>query len=118
MNEDLSILHAGSRVIWDTSRYGGESLSIATVDRVTATMVIIKPRPEYEVRFHKKDGRQVGTDSYSRACLRLVTPELIAKIEKAKLVAKFETIKWKDMHLDQLRAVSKAISNPTAALSP
>ncbi len=114
-------LTAGQTVIVDRSRYGTENLSIERIDRVTPTQIIIRHLREgmapSDERFYRDGGSQVGGDQWSREWLRIPTPELLARVEKAKLVARFTSLKWKDLHLDTLRGVNAAIKSNTSATS-
>lgn len=110
-------LKVGDMVIVDASRYGGEHLTAARIFRVTDTQIVLRQLREgcdpLDARYYRKDGRRIGTDAYSREKLCISTPELLARIEKAKLVNRLTALKWKDLHLDTLRAVNAAIKTPT-----
>ena len=117
----ISEVLAGETVILDSSQYGEEKLSIVRVHRVTATQIIIQFEREgsvpYLVRFDRADGREKRASGYGyqrRQSLYLPTPELLARCEKQKLVARFTAMKWKDLHLDTLRTVNLAIKTPAS----
>jgi hypothetical protein len=111
-------LKPGSTAILDSGNYGEERLSIVRVHRVTATMIVTQlDRPGCETlvtRYGKEDGIVKGeTSGYGRRSrLLMPTPELVQRIEKANLVSKFTALKWKDLSLEQLRAVKNALSAP------
>lgn len=111
-------LGAGDIVIVDSSRYGGENLSVARIYRTTATQIILRTVREgmdpLDSRYRKDNGHRIGTDSYSRERLMIPTPELMGRVEKQRLVARLSSIRWKDLHLDTLRAVSSAIKDVTS----
>lgn len=109
-------------MIVDSSRYGNETLSVERVFRVTPTQIVIRHLREgmapADSRFYRDGGSEVGGEAYSRERLRMPTPELVARIEKAKLVERFTRLKWKDLHLDTLRAVNQAIKTPQTEAQP
>jgi hypothetical protein len=116
----LSALKVGDLVIVDSGRYGTENLTAVRIHRTTETLIILRYEREgmepLEARYDRRTGYKKGRSAYDTESLRVPTPELYAKVEKQKLVARLSGIRWKDLHLDTLRAVSSAIKtqpNPT-----
>jgi hypothetical protein len=97
MSEWTDALKAGDRVIV-ASGYYGESL--ATVDRVTATQVVVG-----NSKYRKCNGYLVGGDSWSRHRIDEATPERVAKIRRATLAAKLAGTKWHELSLAELEKV-------------
>lgn len=130
----LTLLKAGDKVIYDDgsrSEWGsGPSDSIQTVDRVTATQVIIKVSrgsdvAPLEMRFNKEHGYRTGEDrrnSWTRASrIRVGTEEEMAKVRDArlqyKLASRLSSVKWAKLSLSTLKHVSQALEDsapPTA----
>jgi flagellar motor switch protein FliG len=79
MNDNtwLQELKAGDTVL--VSRHPYED--IRTVKRVTPTQIVVVVS-NYEERFRKSDGWEIGGRTYNRRFLRHATPEKIAELKR------------------------------------
>lgn len=79
---------------------------IATVERLTATLVITK-----HIRFSKKDGKMPGCDSWNFTTAEPATPEMIEQIRKKekriKLIQSCEKIEFRSLTDSKLEAILK-----------
>lgn len=103
-NEWLASLKEGDEVTWKEGIY--------RISRTTPTRLVIRVRNsfrDYEVAFHKKNGREVGhSDPWHRSHLSPVTPELRESIERTQLVNRIErALVTKRLPLDTLREIAK-----------
>ena len=70
---ELEHIKAGDEVVLRSGK--GLKTTIAKVERTTATQIIVSG-----IKF-RRDGRQVGGDSWSRGSISAVTPERLEQIE-------------------------------------
>lgn len=78
---------------WDA--YARRPDRLYTVDRVTATQIIIKT-----LRFRRKDGRAVGESGrWGRSSIELATPEQIEQIQRADLIDRFHNLRRDKLEL-------------------
>lgn len=77
-NEWLSSLKAGDMVA--VHRRYGSGHDLATVERVTETQIVTRSHSKYR----RKDGRSVGSDSWSATYLSPVTDEIVAAVQHEK----------------------------------
>ncbi len=103
-NEWLAKLKEGDEVAWKEGIY--------RISRTTPTRLVIRVRNafrDYEVAFHKKNGREVGhSDPWHRSQLSPVTPELRTRIERFNLETLIvSAVKNKELPLDTLREIAK-----------
>ena len=100
MYEWLENLKVGDKVIVDN---WGQS--IGTVERVTATLVIVG-----SCRYRKRDGYQLGGSSYSRGLIREPTPERLAAVRHAVLAKRFSKTEWHKYSLEDLEKVAALLA--------
>jgi hypothetical protein len=95
-----------------TSAYG-----VGTVERLTATQVIVRNAYGQEKRYRRDTGSEVGGVSYRQA-IRPLTPEIRATIETAALkswITGLNTRHQVNLSLRVMRAMKVAHDNETAA---
>lgn len=83
-----------------------DGCQVLTVERVTATQIVM----EGGERFRRGDGRSFTGDSWNRAWLKPITPELLEANEKSRLRAWLEAVnvRKKTLSLETMRAMKAA----------
>lgn len=82
--EYLDSLKPGDEVVIALGNYE-QTPAIARVVRRTKTQVIVKRYgTDFEMRFRKKDGRMVGSESYYSSFIRHCSPEELKEIKNEK----------------------------------
>jgi len=107
--DELPKIDIGTKIVCTT---GAGGISIATVDRLTSTMIILSNG----TRLYRKSGEIVGKDSYSRAFVELGTPEKLSQIreviKKKKLIQKIRKFdEYEELDIDTLEAVLLILEN-------
>lgn len=119
MNPDqkLTDLKAGDPVVLDSSRFGTEILHLRKISRITPTQIILTLKHSnlvepYDVRFNSRTGYEIGVrDVYAARCLRVPTPELLARIERRELVEKIKSTRWDILPIQTLRNVNTQLQD-------
>jgi hypothetical protein len=107
----LATLKVGDKVcVADGRGCGARTYTIYTIERVIATQLISSKHNglsvPYEVRFRKKDGQIVGSDSH--ASIEPLTDKVLEANERARLEGWLSGIKPKGLSMECLRAMKQA----------
>jgi hypothetical protein len=108
----LATLKVGDKVCMPSrSGWGGRTYTIYKIERVTATQFVSFKRnglgvPCDEVRFRKKDGHIVGSDSYAR--IEPLTQDVLKANERASLESWLSGVNPKSLSAACLRAMKQA----------
>lgn len=100
--EWLAGLKVGDLVIVHISHFAGVGC-LTAVRRLTATQIVIGDG----ARFRRRDGDEVGPGGYYRRYLEEPTPERRAVIKHQQIVARLKQVRWKDLSLATLEAVTE-----------
>jgi hypothetical protein len=107
----LATLKVGDKVCMADGRgWGARTYTIYTIERVTATQLISSKcnvlGAPYEIRFRRKNGYIVGSDSY--AYIEPLTDDVLEANERARLEAWISRIKPNSLSMECLRAMKQA----------
>lgn len=99
----LANLEAGSKVAIKRG-FGGEH-SICTVDRVTATQVVVNG-----IRYNRTNGYQIGShSSYLRPRIEEATPQRIEAAQRAWLIDQIKNAKFEHVSTDALKSAWQSL---------
>lgn len=96
----LQSLKAGDEVAIGGGRSHHAGYSIAKVDRVTSTQIVIR-----NLRFNKDRGDLRGASTWSHQWLLPVTEEMRNDLRKRELSYKLATTKWPELDLAVLEDI-------------
>jgi hypothetical protein len=107
----LATLKVGDKVCMASGMgWSSRAYTIYTIERVTATQLISSTGNALgnpcEIRFRKKNGYIVGSDSY--AYIEPLTDDVLEANERARLEAWISRIKPKSLNMECLRAMKHA----------
>lgn len=111
MNENFENIKVGDVVAWNL-RYGS-GMMLAKVENVTKTMFTANG-----IRFNKKTGRSVGSDSWSAVYAFIPTEEQVKTIKedntRRKLVNFLSYFNYSNLSLEDLIAIYKVVNKKDA----
>ena len=125
MDEWLANAKDGDKVI--LTEYdmlsGGYNRSLRAIVRATVTMLIIEkkyPTHSYEMRFSRKNGRQIQGDRFYAPWIVEATPETVAEVRAENIrqnrLYQVKKMDWKKATDAQLEAVLKIVSPAVAPI--
>jgi hypothetical protein len=106
----LDSLKVGDEVIVP---YGWNESRCERITKSTATQIHIGT-----TKYSRRSGRQIGTDTYSRAFIRQATPEMIAKVKEQIMRSKIQNIKFEKLPIDIIRQVLALLEPHPETSSP
>lgn len=105
--EWLNSLTEGAEVVV-SSGYGYRTERLERVVRTTPTQIIVSAGTA-EVRYSRKNGRRVGSESFHSSRLHIPTDELRAEIRKRGLAGRLESTRWGALSLETLEQVAALV---------
>lgn len=101
-------LHEGRGVAICNMGNHKDRYSIGTVERCTATQLIVSNHVGYSIRFNRETGRQVGT---GRMEIEEITPEIRAMIKEASDRREFGNLAYRPDNLpaDEIAVMLEAL---------
>lgn len=106
MNEWLSKLKVGDKVILDHGRMNGSS--IKTIDKITPTGILVIHGEKFN-----SNGFPRPHDQWSTRMLREATVKAMNEVRQVNLANKMHTFKWSHVPLKDLRAIHAILQKIT-----